>query len=106
MILYHYTRTKNLPSILEEGLIPDKGVSMYYPETHTFEAGKLHENKIWLDTNLYRLKTPGTAVVIVNTNYLEPSKLKKAVVMGRTTHWYTYHDTILPFAIKLYQKVD
>ena len=106
MFFYHYTKTKNLPSILEEGLIPDKGISMYYPETHTFEAGKLHENKVWLDTNLYRLKTKGTAVVTVDTKYLLPSKLEKYKSFGRTTHWYVYHGEIPPFAIRLYQKID
>ena len=106
MFLFHYTRTKNLLSILEEGLIPDKGISMYYPETHTFEKGKLHENKVWLDTNLYRLKTPDTAVVTVNTDYLLPSKLEKYKSFGRTTHWYVYYGEIPPVAIKLYQKVE
>ena len=104
--LYHYTRISNLPSILEEGLIPDKGISSYYPTTYTYAAGKLRNNRIWMDTKLYRIKTRGNAVLSINVRLLDLSKLEKAVSMGRQTPWYVYRETIPPRALSLVEKLD
>lgn len=106
LTLYHYTRTVNLPSILEEGLIPDKGISTFYLTTHTYAAGKLRENKIWLDTTLYKIKTPGNAVLAISTKHLDSTKLEKAVVVGRSTKWYVYHGVIPSKALRLIEKKD
>ena len=105
-ILYHYTLIKNLPFILKEGLIPDKGTSSFYPLTHTFAAGKLRENKVWLDTRLFKLKTKGNTVLAIDTRYLDSTKLERSVLMSRKTYWYVHHDTIPIVAIKLIERLD
>ena len=104
--LYHYTRTSNLPSILEEGLIPDRGVSSSYPTTHTYAAGKLPKNKVWLGTKLYRIKTRGNAILAVNTDQLNLAKLGKARLLSRQTRWYVYYGTVPSRAISLVEKRD
>ncbi len=87
--LYHYTKAKYLPSIQKLGLIPGFKDSPYVP--------KIPDSvNVWLDAKLYKLKTPGWAVIQIDVAQLDPNKLERPRYGKR---WYVYVGVIPPEAI-------
>ena len=101
-ILYHYRSADNLLGILKEGIIPAKGPSPYYKQPY---HPAYPETKVWLDTKLYKLKSPNSAVFQVMIRFLDVEKLHRYI--GRyhlATSWYTYDGAIPAKAVILIAK--
>jgi len=95
--LYHYSSTTNLLGILKEGIIPSKGPSPYYKQPYT---PAVPETKVFMDTKLYKLKSPNTCVFEVIIRLLDPQKLHRYIGhYGGASSWYTYDGSIPANAI-------
>jgi len=93
MKLYHYTKKKYLPSIMEHGLIPGRSKSLYTPVM-------TDRNYVWLEAKLYKLKKNAeTAIVEINSGLLDKSRLEQ--VNWRKHVWYRYKGSIPPEAIDI-----
>ena len=91
MKLYHYTKKRYLPSIVEHGLVPGKSKSLYTPVM-------TDRNYVWLEAKLYKLrKNTETAIVGIDPNLLDKSKLER--IKWKEHIWYRYKGNIPPEAI-------
>ncbi len=92
MKLYHYTKKKYLPLIMEYGLIPGRAKSLYTPVL-------TDKNYVWLETKLYKFrKSAKTATLKIDSSLLSKKALKS--VKDRPC-WYAYEGTIPPEAIEI-----
>ncbi len=93
MKLYHYTKKKYLPLIMEHGLIPGRARSLYTPVM-------VDKNYVWLETKLYKLrKNVETAIVEVNPSLLNKNALE--LIRHKQHSWYRYKGIIPPEAIEI-----
>jgi len=89
--LYHYTLTKNVESILKEGLVPGKGESEYFPIIADYEA-------IWLDSFYHSPPSKNCSILAIDTSKLDTSKLKES---GLSSEWYRHIGVIPNNSIEL-----
>ena len=90
-MLYHYTKTEYVESIIQNGIIPGYSQSPYYNKVH---IPYIKESCVWLDPKRFR-NTKGWSTIKVDNNRLDNSLLER---VGR---WYKYHGTISPNCITL-----
>ena len=89
--LYHYTLSKNVASILREGLVPGKGESEYSPLIND-------PRNIWLDSFYYSPPSKGGSILVITISKLDPSRLSK---VEWAEEWYIYSGIVPANAVEL-----
>ena len=91
-VLYHYTASAYLPSIIKEGLVPGRRQSPWLcPKDYVH---------VWLESRLYqsKIRDVGWTTIAVDTSLLDSSKLRRAPIGSGL---FVYKGIIPPEALRI-----